>query len=463
MSIEHLSVTERAAAGKAARAQVPRSSHRDWKPPKDRADPVDVLQQQAATRVSQLIPLRYGRMLVSPFTFYRGAAAIMAADLAGSPQSGFSVQACGDAHLSNFGAFASPERQLVFDVNDFDETLPAPWEWDVKRLAASLAVGGRDRGFRHRERRRIIEAAVAAYRGTMRRLAERGNLDAWNTQLQVDEIATRFQADVTKRDKRTFEHNLAKTRAKDSMRAFKKLTRKVDGEVRIISDPPVIVPLEDLVDPEDAEAQVLDILKRYRDTLSESRRVLFDGYRYVHAAMKVVGVGSVGTRAFIVLMLGRDDQDPLFLQLKEAQQSVLEPHAAPSRFSHHGERVVHGQRLMQAASDPFLGWVTITGIDGQDRDFYVRQLWDWKGSAQVDLMSQRAMTAYAQICGSTLARGHARSGDRIAIASYLGGKPNFDKAMSEFAHTYADQNERDYQALINAADEGRIEIEPEPA
>ena len=460
---EHPSVAVRAAAGKAARAEVPRSSHRNWRPADDRPDPVDVLQRQAATRVARLIPLRHGRMLASPFTFFRGAAAIMAADLAGSPDSGFSVQACGDAHLSNFGAFASPERRLVFDVNDFDETLPGPWEWDVKRLAASMAVGGRDRGWGPAQRRRIVRAAVTEYREAMRRLADTGNLDAWNTHLDVDAIIERWSADVTKEDVKAFERNVARARAKDSMRAFKKLTREVDGELRIISDPPLIVPLEELVDPEEAEGRVLAILERYRATLSDARRYLFDGYRYVHAAMKVVGVGSVGTRAWIVLMLGRDDQDPLFLQVKEAQQSVLEPHVAPSRFSHHGERVVQGQRLMQAASDVFLGWVTATGIDGEDRDFYVRQLWDWKGSAQVDLMTRRGMAAYGQICGGTLARAHAHSGDRIAIGAYLGRKPTFDDAIADFAEAYADQNERDYQALISAADEGRIEIEREDA
>jgi uncharacterized protein (DUF2252 family) len=460
---EHPSAAERAEAGKAARAEVPRSSHRDWRPADDRPDPVEVLQRQAATRVARLIPLRHGRMLATPFTFFRGAAAIMAADLAGSPDSGFSVQACGDAHLSNFGAFASPERRLVFDVNDFDETLPGPWEWDVKRLTASMAVGGRDRGWGPAERRRIIRAAVTEYREAMRRLAASGNLDAWNTHLDVDAIMQRWSADVTKKDMKAFERNVAKARAKDSMRAFKKLTRQVDGELRIISDSPLIVPLEELVDLEEVEGRILEILERYRATLSDARRYLFDGYRYAHAAMKVVGVGSVGTRAWIVLMLGRDDQDPLFLQVKEAQQSVLEPHVAPSRFSHHGERVVQGQRLMQAASDVFLGWVTATGIDGVDRDFYVRQLWDWKGSAQVDLMTRRGMAAYGQICGGTLARAHARSGDRIAISAYLGRKPTFDDAIADFAEAYADQNERDYQALISAADEGRIEIEREAA
>ena len=460
----HPSAAERAAAGKAARAEVPRSSHRDWRPADDRPDPVDLLERQAATRVSQLIPLRYGRMLATPFTFFRGAAAIMAADLAGSPESGFSVQACGDAHLSNFGGFASPDRQLVFDVNDFDETLPGPWEWDLKRLAASIAVGGRDRGFSSAERRRIVGAAVAEYREAMRRFAAQRDLDVWYTRLDVAAIVERWSSDVSRKQVKAFERNVAKARAKDSMRAFKKLTHEVDGELRIISDPPLIVPIDELVDAQErgeVEGRVRNILEQYRATLSHAHRHLFDRYRYVHAAMKVVGVGSVGTRAWIVLMLGRDDQDPLFLQVKEAQESVLEPHAAPSRFAHHGERVVEGQRLTQAASDVFLGWVTVTGIDGEARDFYVRQLWDWKGSAQVELMSPRGMAAYGQVCGATLARAHARSGDRIAIGAYLGRKPSFDEAITEFAETYADQNEADYEALMAAVREGRIEIERE--
>ncbi len=458
------SATDRAAAGKAARSKVPRSSHADWQPGKDRPDPVAVLEQQATTRVAELIPLRHGRMLATPFTFFRGAAAIMAADLVGSPESGFSVQACGDAHLSNFGSYAAPDRGLVFDVNDFDETLPGPWEWDVKRLAASIAVGGRDRGFSPAARRRVVEAAVEEYREEMRRLAAAGDLDVWYTRLDVAAIAERWSADVDKKQVKAFERNVAKASAKDSMRAFKKLVHEVDGELRIISDPPLIVPIDELVDVSErgeVEGRVLEILEQYRSTLSEDHRHILDRYRYVHAAMKVVGVGSVGTRAWMVLLLGRDDQDPLFLQIKEAQESVLEPHVAPSRFDHHGERVVQGQRLMQAASDIFLGWVTVTGIDGADRDFYVRQLWDRKGSAQVELMSPRGMAAYGQVCGATLARAHARSGDRIAISSYLGRKRSFDRAIAEFAEAYADQNERDYEALMAAVGDGRLAVERE--
>ena len=454
---------ERAADGRAAREAAPRTSHGEWAPAADRTDPVEVLEHQATSRVGQLLPLRYGRMLVSPFTFFRGAAAVMAADLNGTPTSGLSVQLCGDAHLSNFGAFAAPDRELVFDVNDFDETLPGPCEWDIKRLAASFSVAGRDRGFGARERRRIVAAMAAEYRATMRRLAELGNLEVWYTQIDVPAIADRWEAAAGEKEAKAFRRNLAKTRAKDRMRALSTLTHEVDGELRIVSEPPLIVPLRELTerDPEEIEAAVLEILGDYRETLPEDRRVLLDSYRYIDAALKVVGVGSVGTRAWVVLLRGRDEGDPLFLQVKEAQRSVLEPYTEPSVYAQQGERVVQGQRLMQAAGDIMLGWVKARGIDGKKRDFYVRQLWDQKGSARVERMDPKALTAYAQLCGITLAHGHARSGDRIAIAAYLGKGDTFDRAIAEFAERYADQNERDYEALRAAADEGRIEVASE--
>ncbi len=458
---------ERAAAGKAARAVAARSSHGEWEPAADRPDPVELLARQAASRVGGLLPLRYGRMLASPFAFYRGAAAVMAADLAGSPRSGFEAQLCGDAHLSNFGAFASPERRLVFDLNDFDETLPGPWEWDVKRLAASFSLAGRDAGCGGRERRRIVAAAAREYRETMRRLSTMGNLEAWYQQLDADTIAERWATAVGEKQRRLFERGVAKARAKDSTRAFSKLTEEVDGRLRIVSDPPLIVPIGELAAGEaegvDVEALVLAVLSDYRDSLDVERRAVLDSYRFVDAAFKVVGVGSVGTRAWIALMLGRDRSDPLFLQVKEAQHSVLEPYMAPSEFDHQGERVVHGQRLMQAASDLLLGWVRAEGVDGKRRDFYVRQLWDWKGSAKVESMDPRALTAYAEICGMTLAHAHARGGDRIAIGAYLGKSAAFDSAMAEFAESYADQSERDYEALRAAVDEGRVEATTEVA
>ncbi len=458
------SPAERAAAGKAARSQAPRSSHGEWKPAADRPDPVELLESQATSRVGQLVPLRYGRMLVSPFTFYRGAAAVMAADLAGATRSGFDVQLCGDAHLSNFGAYASPDRELVFDVNDFDETLPGPWEWDVMRLAASFSVAGRERGFKRRERLAIVAAMAAQYRGAMQRMAGLGNLEVWYTKMDVETVARGWESAAGEKEAATFRRNLEKTRAKDRMRALSKLTREVDGKLRIVSEPPLIVPLDELAGEDtDIEATVEKIIADYRDTLPEDRRVLLDGYRFVDAALKVVGVGSVGTRAFIVLMLGRDGGDPLFLQAKEAQRSVLEPYTESSVFDNQGERVVQGQRLTQAASDILLGWVKVTGIDGKQRDFYVRQLWDQKGSAKVENMDPRALTAYAEICGTTLAHAHARSGDRVAIGAYLGKSETFDKAIAAFAESYADQNERDYAALKAAADEGRIEVAELPA
>jgi uncharacterized protein (DUF2252 family) len=457
------SPAERAAAGKAARAAAPRSSHGEWKPAADRPDPVELLEGQADSRVGRLVPLRYGRMLVSPFAFYRGAAAVMAADLAGTPQSGFETQLCGDAHLSNFGGFASPERRLVFDLNDFDETLPGPWEWDVKRLAASFSLAGRDRGCSGGERRRVVRAAAGEYRATMRRLAGMGNLESWYQQLDAESIAARWGREAGARQRRRFERGVAKARAKDSSRAFAKLTEEVDGEPRIRSEPPLIVPAAELVREEapgqDAEAIVLRVLSDYRDSLALEHRAVLDGYRLVDVAFKVVGVGSVGTRAWIALMLGRDEGDPLFLQIKEAQRSVLEPYAAPSRFDLQGERVVHGQRLMQAASDVMLGWVRAGGVDGRERDFYVRQLWDWKASARVEAMDARGLAAYAEICGMTLAHAHARGGDRLAIAAYLGKGDVFDRAIADFAEAYADQSERDHEALQAAVDAGRIEAE----
>jgi uncharacterized protein (DUF2252 family) len=452
---------ERAATGKAARREVPRSSHAGWAAAGGRADPVHVLEEQAKTRVPELVPIRYGRMLVSAFAFYRGAASIMASDLADTPRSGIDVQLCGDAHLENFGIFAAPDRRLVFDVNDFDETLPGPWEWDVKRLAASFSVAGRERGFDEAERRAIVITAVGEYRESMRRLAGMGNLDVWYQRLDVSSLADQWQGEATKKEWKRFQRDLAKARTKDSMRAFSKLAHEVDGELRIISDPPLIIPVDEVFGDQvdQAEDRLREVLDTYRGTLPDARRHLFDQYRYLDMARKVVGVGSVGTRAYIVLLVGRDRRDPLFLQAKEAEASVLEPFIAPSEYDEPGQRVVEGQRLMQAASDLFLGWLTAVGPDGERRHFYVRQLWDQKGSAPVDVMGTRQMTAYAQTCGSTLARAHARSGDRIAIAAYLGGGDTFDHALADFAEAYADQNERDYQALKAAVDEGRVAAE----
>jgi uncharacterized protein (DUF2252 family) len=457
--VDHPTPQERTARGKAARAKVPRSSHAGWDPLSDRKDPVDLLEEQAASRVPELVPVRYGRMLASPFAFYRGAAYLMAADLASTPRSGINVQACGDAHVSNFGLFGSPERELLFDINDFDETLPGPWEWDVKRLAASLAVAGRNNGFTSAERGQVITASVGEYRTAMREFASMRNLDVWYSSLQVREGLPELQAVLKKKDLKEAARLVDKARTKDSIQAFDTLTHVVDGEPRIVSDPPLIVPVEEILTADQA-ATFLDrfheLLRTYRRTLLGDRRHLLDDFRFVHAAHKVVGVGSVGTRAWIVLMLGRDDTDPLFLQAKEAQDSVLAPFVGKSHFANQGQRVVEGQRLMQAASDIFLGWERAQGLSGDTRDFYIRQLRDWKGSWPSEGMAPRVMSAYGKMCARTLARAHARSGDRIAIGAYLGASDVFDRSISEFAEAYADQNDRDYQALKDSAASGRV-------
>ncbi len=455
--VPHLSLLERIARGKAERADVPRGVHGEWSAPAARRDPVGLLEEQAASRVPELVPIRYGRMLVSPFTFYRGAAYLMAADLAGAQRTGLGVQLCGDAHLSNFGGFAAPDRRLVFDVNDFDETLPGPFEWDLKRLVASFAVAGRDLGFPVKDRRVVNLAVTRAYREAMRTLASMKTFDLWYSRVDAESVLAQFQSAASAKRRKVMEKNLAKTRAKDSLRAFAKLTTIVDGEPLIISDPPLIVPVEDLAEGRDIEEFARSVNRGYRRTLQGDRKRLLERFRYVHAARKVVGVGSVGTRAWIMLMVGRDNDDPLFLQLKEAQPSVLEPFLGKSQYTSHGQRVVEGQRLMQAASDIMLGWHGVTGLDGVKRDFYFRQLWDEKGSAIIEGMKPRELTAYADICGRTLARSHARSGDAVTISAYLGNSDAMDQALADFAELYADQNELDYAALTSAVKTGRVE------
>ena len=405
------------------------------------------------------MPIRYGRMLVSPFTFYRGAAYIMAADLAGMPRTGLHVQLCGDAHLSNFGVYAAPDRRLVFDTNDFDETLPGPFEWDLKRLVASFAVAGRDRGFDEGRREAINLTVSRSYREAMAEFASMRNLELWYSRVDIDDIFARLSPQVSAKAVERAERTVAKARTKDSLAAFKKLTRVVDGEPRIVSDPPLIVPISELFTDEQAIEGARLVIREYRRTLLGDRRHLLERFRLVDVARKVVGVGSVGTRAFILLFLGHDDEDPLFLQMKEAQASVLEPFLGKSGLASHGQRVVEGQRLMQAASDTMLGWIHVTGFDGVERDYYLRQLWDSKGSALIDVMEPKTMKAYATLCGQTLARAHARSGDAVAISSYLGTSDAFDRALAAFAEAYADQNERDYAALKAAADSGRIEVQ----
>jgi uncharacterized protein (DUF2252 family) len=454
-----MDASERAAAGKAARSEVRRSSHAAWEPPEGREDPVAILERQAASRVPELVPIRYGRMSVSPFAFFRGAAAVMSADLATTPVSGLRVQACGDAHLSNFGAFAAPDRRLVFDLNDFDESLPGPWEWDVKRLAASFAIAGRENGLKRKQRVAVVLTAAASYREAMRAFASQSNLEVWYARLDVEAVMGEIEAEDPKAVKQV-RKGVDKARSKDSLRALEKLTHVVDGELRIRSEPPLLVPGEELVEEGQSRdiGQVLaGVLDSYRDSLPADRQHLLDGYRMRHIARKVVGVGSVGTRAWVLLLTGGDDSDPLFLQAKEAEASVLEPHAGASRYKNHGRRVVEGQRLMQAASDIFLGWCPAVGLDGRDRDFYVRQLWDWKRSAEVETLTPRGLQVYARMCGWTLARAHARSGDRVALAAYLGAGDAFDTAIASFSEAYADQSERDHATLVAAIDAGRVE------
>ena len=466
MPTTRITPSERNAAGKAVRSRVPRSGHGDWQPSPDRPDPVETLERQDATRVPELVPIRHGRMLASPFSFYRGAAAIMAADLGAVPNTGLEVQLCGDAHLSNFGAFMAPDRRLIFDINDFDETYPGPFEWDVKRLAASFAVAARHLGFKSGKRqksRRQRRASTAKRSGDWRRCATWTSGTRASTPTRVEH----FRSGLATNRGKQLDRTVAKAERKNSLRALDKLTRPDGYSRRIISDPPLIVPIAELAVEEgikiDLKPLLEGLIEEYRSSVHPDVRRLVDRYHYVDAAHKVVGVGSVGTRCWIALLLGRDEEDPLFLQVKEAGPSVLEPYAGHQGFRHQGRRVVEGQRLMQAASDILLGWLTGPGLVGQGlgrvrkREFYVRQLWDGKGTAEIERFDVKGMKVYATLCGGTLARAHARSGDPIEIASYLGGGDGFDRAIADFSEAYADQNEQDFEAFSAAADSGRIE------
>ncbi len=484
--IAHPSIDDRKAKGLEARDRTALSGHAKWRPAADRPDPVGLLEEQDTTREPDLVPVRHGRMMVSPFTFYRGAAKIMAADLAETPVAGLEAQLCGDAHLSNFGLFASPERVLLFDVNDFDETLPGPFEWDVKRMAASFAIAGHNNGFAKADTRAATLASVRAYREAMASFAQMGTMDIWYAHLDEDELmaairtavaGTKQQAKGAKKEKGKTEKKdekqektakiaekragkiAAKAHTRDSLQALSKLAELVDGKYRIVSQPPIVVPSRDLastygLSPDQVAPVIHEQFRAYRATLQDDRRRLLERFEVVDMARKVVGVGSVGTRAFIVLLEGRDAQDPLFLQIKEATSSVLEPYLGRSRYSQHGERVVQGQRMMQAASDIYLGWTK--GLDVR-RHFYWRQLRDMKGSVEVEAMAPVGLTFYARTCGWTLARAHARSGDPVAMAAYLGDSDTFDKSITDFSERYADQNERDYQEFVTAVKSGRLE------
>jgi uncharacterized protein (DUF2252 family) len=452
---------EDAERGRAARAGVPRSSHGEWAPSAARPDPVATLQRQTASRLPELVPIRYGRMLVSPFTFFRGAAAVMAADLAETAASGLMVQACGDAHIANFGGFAAPDRRLVFGPNDFDETLPGPWEWDLKRMAASIEIAGRDINLPAPRRRRILERAVCEYREGMREFAGESFLNAWSERLDADELTARFGTKLDADSHELFTRTFEKGRRKTSARAVRKLTELVDGKLRFASAPPLLTPLREMYPGSQSErdAFVAALLDQYIASLHADRQHLVRSYELTDMARKVVGVGSVGTRAWVILLVGRGGQDAVVLQAKEAQASVIEPHLGQSEYKTHGERVVRGQRMMQAATDIFLSWQSSPSLDGVERDYYVRQLWDWKASADLSRMTEYGLTTYTRACAWSLARSHARSGDRLAIAAYLGKGRIFDRALARFATLYADQNERDYQRLREAAVAGEVNVE----
>ncbi|HEX3333521.1 MAG TPA: DUF2252 domain-containing protein [Acidimicrobiales bacterium] len=467
--VPHLTEAESKARGKQCRDKAPRASHAVFEAGTDRPDPVALLESQAPSRVPELVPIRYGRMLVSPFTFYRGAALIMASDLSTTTRSGLNAQICGDAHLSNFGVFGSPERQLVFDCNDFDETLPGPWEWDVKRLAASIVVASRGLGFSKTARAEAILGLGRVYRENMRTMAAQSNLDVWYSHVDIQGVVDTLQQHAAATKSKAEQHMAAvatktTTRAlsKDSMRALDKLTKVVDGRRVIVSDPPLIVPVQELLPDIQSEQMVSTfhtVLRKYRQSLPTDRRHLLEQYTFSQLARKVVGVGSVGTRCWIVLLHGQRPDDILFLQAKEAEASVLERFTKKSQYANHGARVVAGQRLMQASSDILLGWQRNDGLDGVARDYYIRQLQDWKGSIDTDDAIPQGMRVYGELCAHTLARAHARSGDRIAIAAYLGASNTFEKALTRFAETYADQNERDYEAFKAACKSGRLHAE----
>ncbi|MDG9710125.1 DUF2252 domain-containing protein [Streptomyces sp. DH10] len=462
-----LSPAERAAYGRNARRRASRSCHGWYETAQRRPDPIEVIEHQSADRVQELVPIRYGRMLESPFRFYRGAAAIMAADLAPLPNTGLQVQLCGDAHPLNFRLLASPERRLVFDINDFDETLPGPFEWDVKRLAAGFVTAGRANGFSRKEQNSTVRACVRAYRERMREFAGMRTLDIWYAQDDADRLrellASSNDKSLDRETRRRTAEAAARARTRTHLRAFEKLTRVTAEGRRIAPDPPLITPLSQLsADSSMAgrEKELQTLLDGYARTLPSERRHLLRHYRLVDMARKVVGVGSVGTRCWVLLLLGRDDDDPLLLQAKEAQESVLAAHTGGERYDNQGRRVVAGQRLMQTAGDIFLGWTHVVGLDGRGRDFYVRQLWDWKGIARPETMGPGLLSLFGRLCGASLARAHARSGDPLALAAYLGGSDRFDRALSEFAQSYADQNERDFAALEAARRSGRIRAEP---
>ena len=462
-AVDHPTREERAANGKAARKELPRERHAEWSIAQRKQTPLDLLAEQATTRVPELVPIRYGRMAATPFTYYRGAALPMAADLSTGPRTNLDVQLCGDAHLCNFGGFASPERDLLFDVNDFDETAAGPFEWDLKRLGASLEIAARNREFSAKTGRKWVTSSMCSYREAMRDFANMSNLGVWYSHLDMAGVAQRWGSEVSGDVLAGFKKTATKAESKDQLKAREKLTEVVDGELRFRNEPPLLVRVSDLYDDADAgqiRHTIHEGIRSYRQTLNWDRRHLLESYELVDVARKVVGVGSVGTRAWVALFVGNDAGDTLILQMKEAEASVLERFCIKSAFKNHGQRVVEGQRFMQASSDIFLGWHRVAkGFDGNPHDYYFRQLWDWKASADVDNMAPAALLVYAKMCGWALARAHARSGDRVAIASYLGSGDAFDRAIADFSFVYADQNALDRQALVDAITDGSVKAE----
>jgi uncharacterized protein (DUF2252 family) len=457
--LRHRSLVEREGRGLGQRGDVPLETHAEWNPPAGRADPVAILERQSAQRIPELVPIRYGRMSASAFAFYRGGAAIMASDLAGTPTAGLRAQLCGDAHLLNFGMFETPERNLIFGLNDFDETLRGPFEWDVKRLAASFEIAGRDLGFDAHERKHAVLATIRAYREAMLGFAKQRNLDVWYARLSAEALQENLAGLADRASAKEAKKRINQALTRDHLRAYDRLVDRSGPSLRFASKPPLIVPIEELLDPEMRERYVDVVgtfLRQYRESLTPERRMLAESYRYLHMARKVVGVGSVGTRSWIVLLIGRDDDDPLLLQLKEAKPSVLAPYAGETTYETQGRRIVEGQRLMQAASDHMLGWYRLHAFDNEEHDFYVRQLWDGKASIDVSRLTPKGLAVYGESCGWTLARGHARSGDRVAIAAYLGANDTFDHALTSFATAYADTNDADHARLCEAIAEGRV-------
>ena len=452
----------RAAAGTELRGRFPLADHAAWQFSPDRRDVIGLLEQQNTIRLQSLIPLRFSRMAVSPFTFYRGAAAIMANDLARTPVTGIPVQCIGDAHIGNFGIFYSPSKRLMFDVNDFDETTIGPWEWDIKRLAVSVEIAGRTLGLKESQCRQAVHRCVRHYRESIRDFASRGFLDTWYTHIDLEDRLDELEKSTKARPSRTLHGAISKAKAKDSRKAADRLTYVDNGRLRFRSDPPELVQINDLPGYDDVDAlrgRLDMLLDTYRDSLYADRRHVLDQYHFEDIARKVVGVGSVGTRCWVGAFVGRDLSDPLILQMKEAVASVLAPYVGNAPYPTHGERVVQGQKLVQSTADILLGWAQFIASDGRPRDYYVRQLWNGKGSINLDTLHADSLSNLGALCAWCLAHAHARSGDSVAIGAYLGQGEEFDDALVAFSAAYADQNEDDFALFTRLIKSGELPSE----